>query len=227
MSEASARARAGFADAIGALNTKIAGRFLFSGTSGQERPFADPDTILTALEASLPPGASVSDIRDHVNTWFASGGDFDTVAYLGGAPATVGVNLGNGITVRPELAGTEDALRDTLAALALGALGETLSPSLSAAQQRSLLSLSSTALFGADASRVGLQARIGATEARVEDARTQAEAKATSLKIVRTELLAADPYESATALEAATQRLDALYMVTARLSRLSLTEYLR
>jgi flagellar hook-associated protein 3 FlgL len=227
MSEANSRARDGFADAIGILNTKVAGRFLFSGTSGQERPFADPNTILTALEASLPPSVSVNDIQDHVNTWFASGGGFDTIAYVGGDAATSGVNLGNGISVRPELSGAEQAFRDSLAGLALGALGETLAPTLSAAQRRTLLSLSSTALFGAEASRVGLQARIGATEARVDTAKLQAEVEATTLQIARSELLAADPYETATALEAATQRLDALYMVTARLSRLSLTEYLR
>jgi flagellar hook-associated protein 3 FlgL len=72
-----------------------------------------------------------------------------------------------------------------------------------------------------------MQARIGAQEARAADGLARAEARAASLQIIRTELLEADPYETATALESATQRLDALYLVTARLSRLSLTEYLR
>ena len=42
-----------------------------------------------------------------------------------------------------------------------------------------------------------------------------------------TEIVAADPFDAATGLQAAEAQLEALYTLTARLSRLSLTEYLR
>lgn len=227
LSEASSRASDGFADAIGLLNTKVAGRFLFSGAAGQDRPFAEAGTILDALAASLSPAASVSDIRAQVEAWFSIGGGFDTIAYQGGDAATGRIKLGDGISVRPEVPGTEQALRESLAGLAIAALGEKLASTLSATQMRSLLSSSATALMSAETTRVVLQARIGTTQARVDEAKVQANAKAATLQIVRNDLLAVDPYETAIALEAATQRLDALYLVTARLSRLSLTEYLR
>lgn len=227
VAQATERARDGFTDAIGILNTKVAGRFVFSGAEGQQRPFADPQTILDTVAMTVPPGASASDIRDHVMTWFASGGGFDTLAYQGGAAATSATELGSGIAVRPDISGTEQAIRETLAGLAISALGATLAPSLTEDHQRDLLGESAAALLAADTSRVGLQARVGTMQERVDTAQTQAQAQASVLTITRNDLLAADPYETATALEAATQRLDALYVVTARLSRLSLTEYLR
>jgi len=227
MSEASARASDGFADAIGLLNTKVAGRFVFSGVAGQDRPFAEAGTILDALAASLSSAASVSDMQAQVEAWFSIGGGFDTIAYQGSETANGRIKLGNGISVHPEVPGTEQALRESLAGLALAALGEKFASALSAPQIRSLLGSSATALMGAETSRVALQARIGATQARVDEAKVAANTKAATLQITRNDLLAVDPYEIATALEAASQRLDALYLVTARLSRLSLTEYLR
>lgn len=224
---ATARAATGFEDAIGLLNTKTAGRYLFSGTTGDVKPFAAPGTILNALISSLPPTTSPADIRDHVQSWFATGGGFDTVAYLGGNAANSAIRLGGGISVRNDLTGEDQAIRDSLAGLALGAIGEILAPSLPASDQHTLLTMGATALFAADASRIALEATVGATEARVASARIEEAAKGSALQIARTELLAVDPYETATALEAATQRLDALYLITARLSRLSLTEYLR
>ncbi|MBN2759439.1 MAG: hypothetical protein JXQ79_02980 [Rhodobacteraceae bacterium] len=227
MSDATARARDGFADVIGLLNTKVAGRHLFSGAAGDQRPYADPDVILNALLTSLPATSSTADIRDHVQAWFAEGGGFDTIAYLGGAEASTGIDLGGGVSVQPGISGADPALRKSLAGLALGAIGEALTPRLSAPERRSLLDMSAEALFGAEASRIALAAQTGAMEARIDEAKTRAQSTGATLEIARTELLAADPYQTATALEAATQRLDALYLVTARLSRLSLTEYMR
>jgi flagellar hook-associated protein 3 FlgL len=47
------------------------------------------------------------------------------------------------------------------------------------------------------------------------------------LETGRQSLIGADPYESATRLQETQARLEALYTITARTARLSLTEYLR
>ncbi|NBB97277.1 MAG: hypothetical protein GVY34_03775 [Alphaproteobacteria bacterium] len=227
VSEAGNRAKQGFEHAIGLLNSQVAGRHLFSGVSGDVQPFADPDVILDALVTSLPPTPSTTDIRQHVESWFAVGGPFDTIAYQGGEKAATGLDLGDQTRVRLDLDGSGTYQRDALAGLALGAIAQAMPTPPSSAEQRDLLSLSARLLFQSDDSRVALQSSIGTREARVDEAKTHAQARMSTLQIARNDLLAADPYDTASALESASQKLDALYLVTARLSRLSLTEYMR
>ena len=64
-------------------------------------------------------------------------------------------------------------------------------------------------------------------EARVEDAAARLSARGTALEIARNDMSAADPYETATKLQNVQLQLETHYTLTARLSRLSLTEYLR
>ena len=52
-------------------------------------------------------------------------------------------------------------------------------------------------------------------------------AETSALEIARTDILAIDPYRTATELQSTETRLETLYTLTARLSRLSLSEYLR
>lgn len=227
IAEAGHRAKEGFERAIGLFNTQVAGRHLFSGISGDVQPFADADVILDAIVTSLPPSPSTADIRAHVETWFAAGGPFDSIAYQGGYAASAGLDLGNHSHVQLTLDGSEKYTREALAGLALGAIGQAITPNPTFNEQRDLLSLSAQLLFQSDESRIALQSNIGSREERADDAKTHAQARKSALQVARSDLLAADPYDTATALESASQKLDALYLVTARLSRLSLSEYMR
>jgi flagellar hook-associated protein 3 FlgL len=74
---------------------------------------------------------------------------------------------------------------------------------------------------------VELRARIGAAEGRIEAARVQTEATRTALELEETRITAADPYATATDIESVNRQLESLYLVTARISQLSLTDYLR
>ena len=60
----------------------------------------------------------------------------------------------------------------------------------------------------------------------MEQAATRNDAEGTGLRIMHNRLASADPYEAATALTDAEARLEKLYALTARLSRLSLMDYL-
>jgi flagellar hook-associated protein 3 FlgL len=58
-------------------------------------------------------------------------------------------------------------------------------------------------------------------------AETRGAAEATSLRMAELDLVAADPFEAAARLEEARLQLEQLYIVTARVARLSLVEVLR
>jgi flagellar hook-associated protein 3 FlgL len=78
-----------------------------------------------------------------------------------------------------------------------------------------------------DDALIRLRSDLGASQARIEDARTAAEAARASAEMEQTRLTEADPYRSATDLQSVQTRLEQLYILTARLSRLTLSEYLR
>jgi len=123
---------------------------------------------------------------------------------------------------------TADAeeIRDFLGALALGGLlgrGIFLGDP---AEQGALARLAGESLFDADSRLVDLQADIGSMEAQLERATVEVAAESDSLTIARSKLIEIDPYEAAIELQNAETQLQTIYTITARLSRLSLTQYL-
>jgi flagellar hook-associated protein 3 FlgL len=99
-------------------------------------------------------------------------------------------------------------------------------PGLDAAERKDLAGRGADLLLSGLQPLIAVRADLGVTEARIEEARVANAAETTSLAQARNGLVAADPFEAATALEAVTTQLETLYALTARVSRLSLTNYL-
>jgi len=76
------------------------------------------------------------------------------------------------------------------------------------------------------AALTALQARLGVAQERISSAEIRNAAESSALQIARSDLLAIDPYDTATALQATQTQLETLYSITARLTRLNLTDYL-
>ena len=225
-------ARAAFDEAVSALNTQVAGRSLFAGTAPEGpalRPAAEIlEALQTALAAAAPAGApaDIPALVQQVKDWFADPAGFAQAAYLGGA-------AGADLRLSPELSAPapETALAPEvtahLAALALGALLQDAPQAVGPQARAALAEASATALLGTQSGLTALQARTGLSEARVATAEARNNSETASLSVARADLLGVDPYEAASRLEEARGRLEALFTLTARLSRLSLLEYLR
>lgn len=220
-----------FRDVVTQFNTGFAGTGLFAGASARGVALASADTILNQimadLDGSLGPNPDADMASQFIDIWFAPGGVFDTVGYLGDAPAAARLGLGNGLDVGFTVTAAMPEIRNTLAALAKGAA---LSRGLladSPSKQSDLVLGMMEDLASAQVGLVGLGAQIGQEEWRAAEAVTRAGAEATALGIAQSELLAADPYDTATRLELARTQLDLIYALTARLSRLTLLDHLR
>ncbi len=74
---------------------------------------------------------------------------------------------------------------------------------------------------------VTLRARVGTAEAAIERAAVRNGAEATQLEIARNRIIAVDPFRAATELQSLEVQLETLFTITARLSRLKLTDFLR
>ncbi len=82
------------------------------------------------------------------------------------------------------------------------------------------------ALLVAQDDVISLRADVGFVEARVEKIVTRNEAERTSLEFARAGLIEADPFDTATKLEAAQFQLQSLYSVTVRNAQLRFVNFL-
>ncbi|MFN0113986.1 MAG: flagellin [Paracoccaceae bacterium] len=225
-----AEARERLGTAVAALNTQAGGRYVMSGTATDTRPLVDAGTLLSALGTAITGQVTVSGIEAAVTAWFdapAGGGGYLDLAYGGNATPPGPFALGEGEAAAVPATAADQPVRDTLRGLALAALvaGGTLAGD-PAGRAGLVAAAGRTAVAGAGA-LVATRAEVGVIEERIADAGARADAAAAAFGIARSGIVAADPYETAAELTRVQSQIETLYALTARLSRLSLTDWLR
>ncbi|HCP82168.1 MAG TPA: flagellar biosynthesis protein FlgL [Octadecabacter sp.] len=221
-------ARGSFESTVQTLNLRSGDRSMFGGNDLGSNPLADPNVMMTALENAVAGLTSATGIEAAVDAWFdAPAGGFETVGYLGDTNGYISRSSGAGQTIEISARADDQAIRDTLKALAKGALAGNSSLNLGNETRQSLQEQSGVELLTQASELTGIQARIGHAEQRAEQAKALISAQTASFGIARNELVAADPFDTATRLQSVQLQLETHYTLTARLSHLSLTEYLR
>lgn len=212
---------------VTALNTRLAGAALFAGNAPDRPALAPAEEMLAQVRPLAAAAATAGDMIAAVEAWFlAPGGGFETAAWSGGAEAPAPAILGDGIAVQTGITARDPALREVLAGLALAALAAEGAGPSGEADRRALVSAAALRLERGEEALIRLRSDLGLSEARIEEARAATEAARSTLEMETARVTGADPYRAATELESVESRLEALYLLTARLSRLSLSEYL-
>lgn len=213
---------------LNSLNTQVSGIALFAGTTTNGSSVADLETIMATLETEIATAgaATATDVETVVNTWFDIGGGFETIGYIGGNAMTQGVQVSEGETLPAGLTAETEEVRTFLSALSLaGLLGRgVLAGDLD--EQGALARAAGEQLTNADSKLVGLQSSIGSIEAQLERASVEVAAERDNLTLARADLIEVDPFETAVELQNTETQLQTLYSITARLSRLSLANFL-
>ena len=225
VNSSAADARARLSSAIGLLNAEAGGRAIFAGAATDSLPLGSAEDLLLALEGAAAGATTAGQVAAAVNGWFASAAGYGTF-YQGGTPLTP-ASIAPGEAADLSTTAEDPALRDTLAGLAMAALIDRGILSGNSEERARLAETSGQVLLTGEDARIALAARIGTVEAQIEDARSHTGAEVTALGILRSEFGSADPYEAATRLQTAETQLESLYLVTARVSRLSLVDFLR
>lgn len=217
-----------FEQAVNALNTRLAGRSLFSADDPKASPLISGDAILTELRTLVTGTPDAATAEADVRAWFTDvGGGYETLAWQGGAGNAPQVLLSEGQSAATGVTALDPAIRETLIGMSLAALASEGATGLPEPEFRTLVEASANQMLRSQDALIDLRARLGGEEARIEEARVASEATRTSLQIEYGKITEADPYRSATDLETVSTRLESLYILTSRLSRLSLTEYIR
>lgn len=211
---------------VGALNTRFAGRSLFAGTAVDSPAVVSADMLKSQVGAIIPTGASYWDANDSIDAWFASTAGFGSNGYLGASADPSGLVVVEGFVIQDRLTANDPALKNALAIAVKGAMTMQAATQLGADQRSVILNdmrASLNAAIGAlDSVRVG----IGNGQARADQAQTQIQARMATEQAARNDIMTADPYETALALQDNAARLEQLFALTARLSRLSLVNFI-
>jgi flagellar hook-associated protein 3 FlgL len=188
-------------------------------------PLGPADNLLAALETVAAGATTAEMVAAAVTGWFADPLGYGS--FYQGGEALSPVAIAPGETADLSATAMDPAIRDTLAGFAMAALLDRGALAGNADERARLAQRSGAALLASADARISLAARVGAVEAQIEAVRTRNGAEETALGILRSEIGSVDPYEAATRLEAARAQLESLYLITARVSRLSLVEFLR
>jgi flagellar hook-associated protein 3 FlgL len=219
-------ARDRFEAAVGQLNTSFAGRALFAGVATDGPALNSGASMLAALEtavAGLPDAAAV---EATVRAWFAPGGDFDTLGYVGAAETPAPQAIAAGRAADLPVTASDPAVREFLTGLAMAALSVRPPIAGNASERKELFEAAGLTLMNAESAIVGTRARIGLVENAIDRASVTNAAEETALRTARSELTDVDVYETATELEAVQGQLELLYAITARNAGLSLVRAL-
>jgi len=219
-------------DAIAQINTRHAGRALFAGAGYDGTALKDADTILSGLKAAVTAAAPATarEALDAIDAWFTAASPaagFETEGYAGSDIRAGSIRIGETETVSLDIQAFDPALRKTLCALAGAAL--LADPDFltdAPAGRDSFAEISLGRLREAGDAMTGLRASLGATRERIEEREIANRSETVALEIARAELLDVDPYETAIEFQACETQLETLYALTARLSKLTLTNYL-
>ena len=219
---------AGFTDLAQALNVQFGGRSLFAGQSPGGPALAPPDQMLAELRIVAAGAVTATDLATAIDDWFdAPGGGFETTGYVGDQTGYVRHQTDEAEFVTVGIRADDPALRETFKALALAALSGDDTSLLPQTERVAALRTAGERLFSAADEVVTAQATLGRDEARVDQATARHGARLTAYGLLRNEMTAADPYDTASALQETEAMLERHYIVTARLSGLTLAGYLR
>lgn len=211
---------------LATMNTAAGGRSLFAGQATNQSAVAGADTILTALKTELIGATTAEEAMQRISDWFDDPAGYVAVAYQGDVPlAPVEVSSGNKVWLG--VTAEDKAFRNMLKGLSGAALLDDPGMPLATNLLKPLARLSAEALIGGNDDMTLLAAKLGVSESRIDAANSRTAVDLLAQEMEQGDLVRSDSERLAIELEAVQTNLESLYAITARLSRMSLTDFLR
>lgn len=226
VNDAARAAQDGLDVMVRTLNTRLNDRALLAGRDVDATPLINAQTMIAQISAVIGTDRSSQGIAAAVNAWFDDpNGGFAQSGYLGDATGLMERTINQDQRISVTLRADDVAIRDMLKSAALAAVTHGL-PGLDPMTKSNLVQTAGAQLFGAAAGLAGAQSRIGGVQAAVTETQVQLGAQQTGLKMAVNNLVSADPFDTATRLQAVQLQLETHFTVVGRLSQLSLLRFI-
>lgn len=210
-------AKAALAASLSSLNARYGDRFLFAGDATSTLPFSDQSALLADIELIADSATDSADFATQLDDYFTSptGGWLQNI-YQGSTTAS-----------DPEsVTADNDAIKSLIRDLAVLAISGPDGPLASLDGYKTLVQETSLSLSSSETQITNLRADLGVYEERNAIEQKTLDTEETLLTASFNDLTARDQYEAATELQSLQTTLEASYLITARLSQLSLLNYL-
>jgi flagellar hook-associated protein 3 FlgL len=212
---------------VDTMNSQSAGRTLFSGDATDRPALVKAADILTELKSLFTaPGSAVA-LADTVSDWFDDPAGFEAFAYSGSYTDLSPFRMSDTTRINVNVKAIDPELKEVMKFIAMAAISDDPAIVVDFEAQGDTLRTAAEGLMSANNGLVAVQANVGLAQERIEAWTTQHAVEKLELQNAKGALLAVDPFETASRLESAQFQLETLYAVTARLSNLSLTNYIR
>ena len=210
------------------LNSEVAGRSLFSGSSTDTMAIASSEVLLQSVKAYVAPSITPSGITQKVREWMDDrNSGFESVAYFGSDDDPSPIRISEDRQITEASKANHPAIKKVIESLFLATISSDENLGLATAERATLLSEASTGLRDAGTQLIQLEAGIGYIEGELQKAKTTVSSEIATTEQIRADVLGVDEFEIASRLQSTELQLEKIYTVTARASRMSLLEYLR
>ncbi len=213
---------------VSSLNAQYAGQSLFAGAAVDGPAVVDASTMYADIKAlTLAAPDSTTAIAAVDNYFFNPAGGFATGGFTGSTQDAPQAELANGEVVNYSLRGDDLAIRQALRNVALAAVAANGDHGGSNADGMNMLKEAALGAISTAGGLTNLREGLGHVEMQIDTAAARNSAESATFEINRNAILAADPYKAATRFQALQGQMEAVYMMTSRLSKMSLQNYLR
>lgn len=200
------------------LSVRVGQRYLFSGDATDKPPLADADTLLGDLRTIANTAIDAADFETQLDTYFTDpGGGFRTNIYLGSQN-----------TSDPDaITALDPALTTLMRGLATLALAHPDTGSALVSGTDALITNASGTIDAGFAQLTLTQADMGRIDNRIQKDLDNLSNQEVILTANYSQLTVRDQFEAASELKLLESNLEAAYLLTSRLSSLSLINYIR
>ncbi len=221
-------AEASLRNVMNALSINQGPRNLLSGDATDQPTFADADVLLDDIRAIMTSSTNATDAETALNTYFNDpAGGFQTRIYTGGDNNPPAVRIGADDKIDVDIKGDDTAIKDVLKGLAVLAASSSSNFEQDSQDFADIFTLGANAAGQGSQDLIRLEANIGVYADTILKSNERNEAELTSLSAAYQTLTGRDQFEAATELKQLEAQLESSFLLTARLSNLSLTNFLR
>lgn len=211
-------AEAALGVAFNVLSARFGERYLFSGDATSTPPLGDPADLLSDIRQLDDASATAADFEAALDTYFNTpGGGWQSSIYAGSA----------NVSDPDSVTATDPALTELIRGLTVMALADPATQPAVFSQDPSIIITAAETTFGGIGSLTSLRSNLGVIQERISNQQKTLDIEETIFTSAFNALTARDQYEAASALKQLESSLEASYMLTSRLSSLSLLNYLR
>lgn len=208
------------------LNSGQGQRRLFAGDDVLATPLASPDILLDDVKAILQANPNAADAQTALDTYFNDpAGGFATNIYQGGDGNAASSYLYDGTKIDYSVRADHQALKDTMRGLAVLAVADSVHD-IDTDAFADIFTHGANSVNKGESNLIKLEGLIGVNEGQIEKAVAHQNNEKLTLGIALNDLVGRDQYEAVTSLQLLQTQLESSYLITTRLSNLSLTNYL-